>query len=84
MRFFTQMPDGAVLLNSNGSYWEAPLYEQSNQVFVKHGHKFIRVLPDNRTSVAKTFWSIIDPGQGSYATQGYHLIWLPALAQAAE
>jgi hypothetical protein len=84
MRFFNPIPDGAVLLNSNGWYWEAPLYERDSQMFVKTGRKFIRVCPDNRTSLPKTFWSRIDSGSGSYATQGPHLVWFPPLTQAAE
>lgn len=66
MCFFTQIENSHVLLRKNGIFTEAPLYKYEDILYAKQGSGFVRLKPNQATSVQKLIWETIDldPSQG--------------------
>lgn len=84
MTFFTTIPDAFAVVHSTGVYRQVPLFERGGKVYAKHGVGFVRLSAGGSTSHPKIRWAEIDPGFGTYAEVGAHVVWTaPAGEQVA-
>lgn len=81
MTFFTTIPDAFAVIHMSGVYRQVPLFERGGKVYARFGSGYVRLSNGGSTSHPKIRWAEIDPGLGSYAEVGAHVVWTAPAAE---
>jgi hypothetical protein len=62
MNYFTEIPEGQVIVHSGGVYRQAPLYARKDAIYARFGSGYVRLSIGGATSAPKVRWSEYEPG----------------------
>ncbi len=75
MDIFQSVTDGKAILLNKGVYRQVDLYRRGANLYAKNGNGFIRLYPNQGTSVPSIVWRDLDPGEGHIAVKGCYLTY---------
>lgn len=70
MNYFTQIPEGQIIILKNGIYQQVAAYERAGRIYAKASGGYVRLNHGGATSAPNVRWHEIDTPNGVWREDG--------------